>query len=121
MTALKQLHLDRANGKLYWSDREGVRVMRVNLDGSCIKTLVQTGQGENDRHDATRWRVGITVDPLRKQIYSTQKGGDNAGVGRVLLAGIDIPKGETAVNSMGPTRQCFSPPMEITGIAYAVI
>jgi hypothetical protein len=37
----KQLHLDSENGKLYWSDREGMRVMRSNLDGSKIETLVQ--------------------------------------------------------------------------------
>src|SRR5437899_10282264 len=30
----KQIHLDKENGKLYWSDREGMRVMRANLDGS---------------------------------------------------------------------------------------
>jgi DNA-binding beta-propeller fold protein YncE len=94
----KQLHLDKANGKLYWSDREGMRVMRSNLDGSQIETLVQTGEGEDDCRDQTRWCVGITVDPIRKQIYWTQKGADNAGVGRILRAGIDIPKGETAAN-----------------------
>src|SRR5947209_13446872 len=38
----KQLCLDRHNRKLYWSDREGMRVMRCNLDGSQIETLVQT-------------------------------------------------------------------------------
>jgi hypothetical protein len=92
----KQLHLDKANSKLYWSDREGMRVMRANLDGSEIETLVQTGQSENDRRDETRWCVGITVDPNRKQIYWTQKGADNAGVGRILRAGVDIPKGEKA-------------------------
>src|SRR5215470_14982824 len=92
----KQLHLDRTNGKLYWSDREGMRVMRANLDGSQIETLVQTGEGENDRRDQTRWCVGITVDPQRRQIYWTQKGNDNAGEGRILRAGMDIPKGETA-------------------------
>jgi sugar lactone lactonase YvrE len=86
----KQLHLDRANGKLYWSDREGMRVMRSNLDGSQIETLVQTGEGETDRHDQERWCVGIAVDPERRQIYWTQKGGDNAGVGRILRAGIEI-------------------------------
>jgi hypothetical protein len=94
----KQLHLDKANGKLYWSDREGMRVMRSDLGGSQIETLVQTGQGESDRRDATRWCVGITVDPQRGQFYWTQKGGDNAGVGRILRAGIDIPKGETAAD-----------------------
>ena len=92
----KQLHLDRANGKLYWSDREGMRVMRANLDGSQIETLVQTGEGEDDRRDLTRWCVGITVDPGRRQFYWTQKGGDNAGVGRILRARIDMPKGDTA-------------------------
>src|SRR5271154_772078 len=29
----KQLQLDKKNGKLYWCDREGMRVMRANLDG----------------------------------------------------------------------------------------
>src|SRR5437667_51247 len=33
----KQLTLDRKNRKLYWCDREGMRVMRSNLDGSKIK------------------------------------------------------------------------------------
>ena len=33
----KQLHLERKAGKLYWCDREGMRVMRCNLDGSKIR------------------------------------------------------------------------------------
>jgi hypothetical protein len=94
----KQLHLHKADNKLYWSDREGMRVMRANLDGSDIETLVQTGQGEKDRRDEMRWCVGITVDPKRKQIYWTQKGADNAGIGRILRAGINIPTGETAAD-----------------------
>jgi len=94
----KQLHLDKANGKLYWSDREGMRVMRANVDGSRIETLVQTGEGDYDRLDQARWCVGIAVDPERGQFYWTQKGGDNAGVGRILRAGIEIPKGDTAAS-----------------------
>jgi hypothetical protein len=94
----KQLHLDKQNGKLYWSDREGMRVMRANLDGSNIETLVQTGAGDTDRLDATKWCVGITIDPKRKQIYWTQKGPDKAGVGRVCRANMEFPKGETAAN-----------------------
>ena len=27
----KQIQIDKVNGKLYWSDREGMRVMRANL------------------------------------------------------------------------------------------
>jgi hypothetical protein len=94
----KQLYLDKTNRKLYWSDREGMRVMRSNLDGSQIETLVQTGESEADRRDQTKWCVGIAVDLQRRQIYWTQKGADNAGVGRILRAGIEIPKGETAAN-----------------------
>jgi hypothetical protein len=94
----KQLQLDKKSGKLYWSDREGMRVMRANLDGSGIETLVQTGSTETDRLDATRWCVGIAIDHEREQIYWTQKGPDNAEKGRILRAGIDIPRGETAAN-----------------------
>ena len=36
----KQIQLDKANGKLYWSDREGMRVMRVNLDGSDLEASI---------------------------------------------------------------------------------
>jgi hypothetical protein len=92
----KQIHLEKRSGKLYWCDREGMRVMRANLDGTNVETLVQTGEGEHDRRDATRWCVGITIDPKRGQIYWTQKGPDNSGLGRILRAGIDIPKGEDA-------------------------
>jgi hypothetical protein len=90
----KQLHLDRKNAKLYWCDREGMRVMRANRDGSNVETLVQTGQGEIDRRDQTRWCVGITLDPVRGHIYWTQKGPDNGELGRILRAGLDIPNGE---------------------------
>ena len=92
----KQIHLDKKNGKLYWSDREGMRVMRSNLDGSKIETPVQTGQGEADRRDAMKWCVGITVDAEREQIYWTQKGSDNAGQGRIFRAGMEIPKDQSA-------------------------
>ena len=94
----KQIHLNKKSGKLYWCDREGMRVMRSNLDGSHIETLVEAGRGDEDRRDQRRWCVGIAVDPERKQIYWTQKGPDNGGQGRILRAGIDIPAGETAAN-----------------------
>src|SRR6516162_11893679 len=92
----KQIHLDKKNGKLYWCDREGMRVMRSNLDGSLVETLVETGRGDAERRDLTRWCVGITIDPTRGRIYWTQKGPDNAGQGRIFRANVEIPKGETA-------------------------
>ena len=91
----KQIQLDRKNDKLYWCDREGMRVMRCNLDGSLIETLVETGRGDADRRDQTRWCVGITIDPKRSQIYWTQKGPENGELGRIFRAGIDLPWGES--------------------------
>ena len=92
----KQLQLDKRNGKMYWSDREGMRVMRANLDGSAVETLVETGRGDADRRDQTKWCVGIAVDAGRGHIYWTQKGPDDAGLGRLFRANIEIPKGENA-------------------------
>jgi sugar lactone lactonase YvrE len=94
----KQIQLDKKNGKLYWCDREGMRVMRCNLDGSQIETLVEAGRGDADRRDQTRWCVGITIDPVRQQIYWTQKGPTKGDQGRLFHAGLEIPKGETAAN-----------------------
>src|ERR1700746_2019763 len=95
----KQLHLEKKSGKLYWCDREGMRVMCANLDGSNIETLVDSSKGDaRPGTDETKVCVGITVDPDRGQIYWTQKGPANAGKGRIFRAKIDIPKGETAAN-----------------------
>jgi hypothetical protein len=51
-----------------------------------------------DVGDQTRWCVGVAVDPQAGLIYWTQKGSDNAGVGRILRAGIEVPAGQTAAN-----------------------
>src|SRR5881275_1490700 len=95
----KQLQLDKENGKLYWCDREGMRVMRATLDGSNIETLVDSSHGDpRPGPDATRWCVGIAVDPERGHFYWTQKGPEKGGLGRLFGANIEIPKGENAVN-----------------------
>src|ERR1700690_3556128 len=93
----KQLQLDRENDKLYWCDREGMRVMRANLDGSNIETLVDSSHGDaRPGPDLTKWCVGIAVDSERGQIYWTQKGPEKGGLGRLFRANIEIPKGQTA-------------------------
>jgi len=92
----KQLQLDKKNGKLYWSDREGMRVMRANLDGTNVETLVDTSQGDpRPGPDPTKWCVGIAVDVDRGKFYWTQKGGDDAGQGRIFRTNIQIPNGQT--------------------------
>ena len=94
----KQMHLDKKNRKLYWSDREGMRVMRSNLDGSEIETLVEAGRGEGDRSNLSNWCVGIAVDTDHGHIYWTQKGPDKGERGRIFRANIEIPAGQTAAN-----------------------
>ncbi|MBV8860202.1 MAG: hypothetical protein JOZ02_24960 [Acidobacteria bacterium] len=92
----KQLKLDRRGGKVYWSDREGMRVMRANLDGSGIETLVDTSEGDaRPGRDATKWCVGIAVDHQGGKFYWTQKGADNAGEGRIFRASLELPEGES--------------------------
>jgi hypothetical protein len=66
----KQIHLDKKNCKLYWCDREGMLVMRSNLDGSKIETLIENGKGDADRRHV-------------------MKGPENPGKGRIFRAGID--------------------------------
>src|ERR1700676_5529099 len=94
----KQLHLDKKNKRLYWSDREGMRVMRSNLDGSKIEILVETSQGNTDRRDASKWCVGITVDADRGHVYWTQKGLANAGKGGFFRSNTKKQKGQSAAN-----------------------
>ena len=95
----KQLQLDKKNGKLYWSDREGMRVMRANLDGSRIETLVDTSQGEGrPGKEVRKWCVGITLDVDGGKLYWTQKGPDNAGEGRIFRANLEVPEGQTPAN-----------------------
>lgn len=94
----KQMKLDEKHGKMYWSDREGMRIQRANLDGSHVETLVVTGKGDKDRADAANWCVGIAVDVDGGKVYWTQKGGDNAFKGTIRRANLEMPKGQTAEN-----------------------
>src|SRR5882724_7655591 len=95
----KQLQIDKPNGKLYWCDREGMRVMRANRDGSNIETLVDTSQGDpRPGADASKWCVGIVVDADAGKLYWSQKGDDNAGEGSILRANLGLPKGQTPSN-----------------------
>jgi len=92
----KQIILDKKGGKLCWCDREGMRVMRCNLDGSRLETLIEAGRGDADSRNQTLWCVGLAIDPKFGKIYWTQKGPDNAGLGRIFRANLEIPAGQTA-------------------------
>jgi DNA-binding beta-propeller fold protein YncE len=93
----KQLQIEKTTDKLYWCDREGMRVMRANLDGSNIETLVETSEGDpRPGPDAKKWCVGIAVDVDGGKFYWTQKGETKGGHGRLFRANIEIPPGQTA-------------------------
>lgn len=95
----KQIKLVDEQNKLYWCDREGMRVMRANRDGSVVETLVDSSSGDaRPGADAAKWCVGIAVDLEEGYVYWTQKGPSSGGQGQLRRAGIDIPAGETADN-----------------------
>ena len=79
--------------------------MRADLDGSQVETLVETGHNDKDRRDQTKCCVGIAIDPKLGKIYWTQKGPDNARLGRIFRADIDIPDGQS--RRTAPTSKCY--------------
>jgi hypothetical protein len=95
----KQLKLDAAHGKLYWADREGMRIMRASVDGSQIETLIETAvrpqgtDGAVDRGNQANWCVGIALDVARGKVYWTQKGGNPANAGSIRRANLEVPSG----------------------------
>jgi DNA-binding beta-propeller fold protein YncE len=97
-TTAKQMQLDLKNRLMYWCDREGMRVMRANLDGTGITTLVISGEGPEDQLDEKRHCVGIAIDPEHGYLYWTQKGAPNSSTGRIFRAGIDLPEGQGPAN-----------------------
>jgi len=95
----KQVQIEKNTGKLYWCDREGMRVMRANLDGSEIETLVDASDGDlRPGPDARKWCVGIAVDVEGGKFYWTQKGSDNSCTGRIFGASTEIPPAQTPAN-----------------------
>jgi len=95
----KQLHIDQEAKKVYFCDREGLRVMRANLDGSEQETLVQLGDWQSEPDKAAiqhNWPVGITVSRKTNRFMWSQKGGSKASDGTIYAASLDLPAGSTA-------------------------
>lgn len=88
----KQLTVDNTNSKLYFVDREGMRIMRCDFDGSGLQVLVKTGDWQVDSHmlDPTRWCVGVTVLSAIGKFYWTQKGPSKGGKDRIFQTNIDF-------------------------------
>jgi hypothetical protein len=86
----KQIQCDVKNGRIYWCDREGMRVMSSRTDGADVTVHVQSGSTEEDRHDRRRHCVGVAVDSEGGFLYWTQKGKPKGGEGRILRAPLSI-------------------------------
>lgn len=86
----KQITLAPHSKKLYWCDREGMKVCRSNLDGSSIEILVDTASSAA-QHPQCRWCVGIAIDEVRGYFYWTQKGSPKGRLGRIFRAPVSNP------------------------------
>jgi hypothetical protein len=93
----KQLTLDTMARKIYFCDREGLRVYRCNFDGSSLETILSNDNLEKSRasQDAANWCVGIAVAPKLGKFYWTQKGPSKGGRGRIFCADITTPVGQS--------------------------
>ncbi len=86
----KQITFDPKSGRIYWCDREGLRVTSCRADGSDLVVHVQTGSTDADRQDRRRHPVGVAVDRQGGFLYWTQKGKPNGNEGTILRAPLDI-------------------------------
>jgi hypothetical protein len=93
----KQITFDANRRRIYWCDREGLRVMSCRTDGSDLTVHVQTGTTAEHRQDRTRHCVGVAVDSDGGFLYWTQKGRPNGNESKILRAPVDVlPNDPTA-------------------------
>jgi len=93
----KQLVVVAEHKKIYFCDREGLRVFRCNYDGSSLDLLIDNrGSGPSQEvPDHSSWCVGITVSPKLGKFFWTQKGVSKGGKGRIFTANIEMPSGQS--------------------------
>ncbi|KAK3341300.1 hypothetical protein B0T25DRAFT_573700 [Lasiosphaeria hispida] len=96
----KQLAVDWACSRLFFSDREGMRVFRCDVDGSGLETLIQNGDWKRGFKDQTLWCAGIAVAPREGKFYWAQKGPSKGSQGRIFRASIEMPDGADASTRM---------------------
>ncbi|KAF7717740.1 Uncharacterized protein PECH_007689 [Penicillium ucsense] len=96
----KQISVLDSRKQIYFCDREGTSIHRVNYDGTQHEIIVQRhvtpqmGLGEKMRS----WCVGIALDDEHGAMYWTQKGPSKGGRGQIYRTRLDMAPGETAEN-----------------------
>ncbi|KAJ6096932.1 Dehydrogenase multihelical [Penicillium sp. IBT 16267x] len=93
----KQLVVVPAHKKIYFCDREGLRVWRCNYDGTFLDLLIDNSTVETSQEapDHSKWCVGITVSPKLGKFFWSQKGPSKSGKGRILSANIEMRSGQS--------------------------
>ncbi|KAL4940748.1 hypothetical protein BDV06DRAFT_15483 [Aspergillus oleicola] len=92
----KQLTIAPKSKKLYWSDREGTRVMRANMNGSDVEVLYRAASIEAGKPSCEDWCVGMAVDEGSGFVYWSQKGPSKGNKGRIFRMGLETRAGESA-------------------------
>ncbi|MEO6096111.1 MAG: hypothetical protein ABIW76_10600 [Fibrobacteria bacterium] len=80
----KQMQVDVAHGKAYWSDREGLKIQRCNLDGSQNEVLIS----------GVDHPVGMALDIAKGFFYFSEKNGRTLKRAPMAMP----PAGQTAAN-----------------------
>lgn len=112
----KQIHIDHESSKLYFCDREGLRIHRSNFDGSEHEIILKNGDWETDKDkvaDQTNWPVGITISNKLKRVFWTQKGGSKAGLGRIFSAGLNAPSDPSAREDIEVVLEDLPEPIDL--------
>ncbi|TGD88413.1 hypothetical protein BayCH28_11825 [Mycolicibacterium sp. CH28] len=87
----KQLVGAWSQGRLYWSDREGARVLSARLDGTDLRDEVVVATTDADRRIVRNQCVGVAVDEEAGLLYWTQKGASKGNDGRIFRTSLRTP------------------------------
>ncbi|KAJ5087477.1 YWTD domain-containing protein [Penicillium angulare] len=94
----KQVAIAPISQKIYWADREGMKIMRANLDGSHIEVVYYASSQHPVQDNSLNWCVGIAVDERYEVIYWSQRGPSKGGQGRIFRMKLEMNHGEPAGN-----------------------
>lgn len=86
----KQLVGAWSQGRLYWSDREGARVLSARLDGTDLRDEVVVAT-DTARRIVRNQCVGVAVDEQAGLLYWTQKGASKGNDGRIFRTSLRTP------------------------------